>query len=262
MKKTVLLFIFFLTLMYSNESFSQIDIDLVDIKTRKTIPFSDINNTYKLKKEIPTLIITWSGKWCSPCLKLIDRYNNCDLSLLNIITVNIDAESSVEEVLKEGYHLKWNKTLNFLANIGKDKKGFDNIFNISSAPLLLYSDNGKISDAIIDYSLFPYKLIESGVMTDVKFIWNSSEDLNSLAWSYYENQNDTAKLETAKKWTLRSIELDKNYHNTDTYAALLFKTGEYTKALKTAKEAIEIAKAKSIDYNSTTNLINKIIEKL
>ena len=248
--------------MYSNKSFSQIDVELIDIKNKKTISFYDIYDTYKLKKETPTLVITWSGKWCGPCLKLIDRYNNCDLSLLNIITVNIDEEKSIEEVLKEGFHLKWNKTSNFLANLGKDKKGFNNIFNISSAPMLLYLDNGKISDAVINYSLFPYKLIESGILTDVKFIWNSSEDLNSLAWSYYENQTDTVKLESAKKWALRSIELDKNYHNTDTYAALLFKTGDYTKALKTAKEAIEIAKAKSVDYDSTTTLINKIIEKL
>jgi DNA-binding ferritin-like protein len=39
----------------------------------------------------------------------------------------------------------------------------------------------------------------------------------------------------------------------------LFKTGKYTEALKKAKEAIEMAKEND---DSTTELINEIIEKL
>ena len=58
-----------------------------------------------------------------------------------------------------------------------------------------------------------------------------------------------------------SIELEKNYNNVDTHAALLYKTGNYTKALKRAKEAIYIAKSHEIDYTSTTNLIQKLLKK-
>ena len=270
MKKTLPFLIFFLTLIHSNKSFGQVSVDLVDINNKKTVSFKDINKTYNLKTEIPTLVITWSAKWCSPCIELIERYNNCDLTMLNIITVNIDEENSVEEVLKEGHHLKWNNTLNFLANIGKDKNGynngfnngFNNVFNIKSAPLILYIEDAKIGAAVINNSMLPYKLIEKNILKDVKFIWNSPSDLDSIAWSYYVNQNDPVKLETAKKWAIRSMELDKNYNNTCTYAALLFKTGDYTKALKTAKEAIEIAKEKNKDFTLATNIINKIIEKL
>jgi tetratricopeptide (TPR) repeat protein len=96
----------------------------------------------------------------------------------------------------------------------------------------------------------------------VKFIWNSFDDLNSLAWKYYRTENSMEKLEEAKKWVVRSIELNKNYNNIDTYAALLFKTGKYTEALKKAKEAIEMAKENDENYDSTTELINEIIEKL
>ena len=74
--------------------------------------------------------------------------------------------------------------------------------------------------------------------------------------------DDKSKLEEAKEWVIRSIELDKNYSNTDTYAALLFKTGVYTKSLKVAKDAIEIAKENDEDYSTTTDLINAVIEKL
>ena len=105
-------------------------------------------------------------------------------------------------------------------------------------------------------------MFKRGRVDDVKFIWNSSDDLNSLAWNYYKTESSIEKLEEAKKWVVRSIELKKNYNNIDTYAALLFKTGKYTEALKKAKEAIEIAKENDKDYDSTTELINKIIEKL
>lgn len=260
MKKQLTFLSFFLIL--TNIAFSQIDANIIDLKNNKTVRFDEIFTTYNLNKELPTFVITWSGNWCYPCRILIDRYNKCDLSKMNIITVNVDNENSLEDVLKEGYHLKWDKSLNFHANIGNDKKGFDNVFNVSSAPLILSLENGNISDAFISYNLLPYTLLQIGLIEDVEFIWNSALDLNSLAWEYYESVDDPNELEEAKKWVIRSIELDKNYHNVDTYAALLFKTGKYTEALKKAKEAIEIAKENDQEFDSTTKLINEIIEKL
>jgi tetratricopeptide (TPR) repeat protein len=182
--------------------------------------------------------------------------------MVNIITVNVDSPDELDGVLEKGYHKNWDKTINFHANIGEEKKGFDYIFNVTSAPLILFMEQGNINAAIISYSLYPYRLIETGKIRDMNFIWNSTKDLNSLAWSLYENDDNMANLEEAKKWIIRSLELDTNYHNMDTHAALLFKTGEYTQALKAAKEAIELAQENDIDYSSTTDLINQIIEKL
>ncbi len=260
MKKQLAFLAFFLIL--TNTAFSQIDVNITDLKNNKTVQFSDIYTEYNINKELPTLVITWSGKWCFPCIDLIKRYNNCDPAMINLITVNVDRANSLQEVLKKGYNLKWDNAINFHANIGKNKRGFDNVFNVSTAPLVLYLENGKIQDALTMRTLYPWKLLEAGRINDVKFIWNSAYDLNSLAWSYYENENSTAKLEEAIKWIVRSIELEKFYANIDTYAALLFKTGKYTEALKKSKEAIEKAKEDGEDYNSTTELINKIIEKL
>lgn len=262
MKKIALLLIYFLTLAYSTKSFSQVDFSITDLKNNKTVRFDEIHDIYNLNKEIPTVVISWSGSWCYPCIRLIDRYNSSDVSMMNVITINIDGENELSNVLNEGHHLKWNKSLNFHANIGENNDGFDGVFNIANAPLILYIYNGAISYADVNYNLFPYVLVKSGAINDIKFIWNSSEDLNSLAWDYYLSENDVTKLEEAKKWVLRSMELDKNYHNTDTYAALLFKTGDLTEALKMAKQAIEIAKVAQVDYESTTKLINDIIEKL
>ena len=262
MKKSRLFLLIFLCFLFSNNVLSQIEGTITEIKTNKTIPFSEIFTKYKLDKEVPTLVITWSGTWCYPCIRLINRYNNCDPSMLNLITINVDSEDDLKDVLREGHHLKWDNAINFHANLNEEKSGFNRIFNTTSAPLILIMKNGAISDALINYSIFPYVLLQAGRFKDIKFIWNSSEDLNSIAWNYYKTETDRAKLEEAKRWVIRSIDLNENYHNTDTYAALLFKTENYTEALKMAKRAIELAKKDEIDYDSTTELINQIIEKL
>jgi len=92
--------------------------------------------------------------------------------------------------------------------------------------------------------------------------WNDSSFLNNLAWDVYENENDTEVLKSAIKWVKRSIELDKNYYNTDTYAALLYKTGKYKQALIYAEQAIKIAKKEDDKYDSTTKLIEQIYQKM
>ena len=89
-------------------------------------------------------------------------------------------------------------------------------------------------------------------------IWNDSEALNSYAWDCYEKENDNTKLEKAVDCVIKSIELNSNYNNNDTYAALLYKLKEYNKALTQAEIAIEIAKKNNIEYKGTTDLIIKI----
>ncbi|WP_100611106.1 tetratricopeptide repeat protein [Confluentibacter lentus] len=261
MKRLVSLIAINLFLIYSQSVSGQIDADLTDLKTGKNTGFRYIDNIDGINKNAPTLLITWSGEFCLPCVELINRYNSCDLSMLNIITVNVDYEKDLDKVLAKGYHLKWNKSFNFHGNIGK-KGGFDSVFNINNAPMLIFLDNKLILEIGFSPAAFPYLLVQNGFINDIKFIWNSPKDLNELAWSYYKNENDKDLLEKAKTWAIRSIELDKNYNNTDTLAALLYKTGNYTEALKMAKQAIEIAKINNTDYNTTTNLINQIIEKL
>ncbi|MBJ2175222.1 hypothetical protein JBL43_13295 [Aureibaculum sp. A20] len=92
--------------------------------------------------------------------------------------------------------------------------------------------------------------------------WNDAFELNNMAWDIYENETDAAILQKGIKMVKRSIELDKDYFNTDTYAALLFKTGNYKQALILAKEAIRIAKKNDDTYSSTTELIEQIHKKM
>jgi len=93
-------------------------------------------------------------------------------------------------------------------------------------------------------------------------VWNDSNKLNSLAWKAYEEEIDKVKLGLAIKWVQHSIELDENYYNTDTYAALLYKISNYKQALNIAKKAILIAKKTNIKYKATQELMEKINLKL
>jgi len=92
--------------------------------------------------------------------------------------------------------------------------------------------------------------------------WNNWNQLNTLAWNVYENQTDREVVNKALKWVKRSIELEKNYYNTDTYAALLYKSGKYKQALEVAKEAIHIAKQDKEDYSATNQLVEQIKRKI
>lgn len=82
--------------------------------------------------------------------------------------------------------------------------------------------------------------------------------LNNMAWAFYENVDDVEMLESALLWTEKSMQLSANYYNTDTYAALQYKLGNYEDALKYANDAIELAKQKGEKYDGTEELIEKI----
>jgi thioredoxin-related protein len=94
-------------------------------------------------------------------------------------------------------------------------------------------------------------------------IWNVADELNNFAWNICTEatSGETEKLRIAIKCSVRSIELNDNYANNDTYAWLLYKSGKIKKASKQAVKAIEIAKKNNKDYSETQKLLDKIQEK-
>lgn len=87
---------------------------------------------------------------------------------------------------------------------------------------------------------------------------DDANELNTVAWAFFEEVNDPALLQKAVSWAKRSVELDKNYYNMDTLASLYFKTGEKKKAKQAAEEAIELAKANQENYQVTQQLLERI----
>jgi len=83
-------------------------------------------------------------------------------------------------------------------------------------------------------------------------------ELNSFAWTFYENVEDKKMLESAEAWAKKATELFKDWAFYDTYAAIQYKLGKKADAQKNAEKAIELAKISGADYKETEVLLVKI----
>jgi len=89
--------------------------------------------------------------------------------------------------------------------------------------------------------------------------------LNSMAWVFYEEVTDKKQLEAAAKMAKRACEIENIYMHLDTYAAVLYKVGNYKEAEIQVEKAIEKAKLEKMseaDYKETTELLKKIKAKI
>lgn len=101
-----------------------------------------------------------------------------------------------------------------------------------------------------------YILAADGFLSNqVKPNW---QNYNQCAWTIYENCEDQPAIKKAIGWIEMSIGLESNYYNMDSYAALLMKSGDYTRALNIADKAIAIAKESGMDPKETILLKEKI----
>ncbi|MGB3547394.1 MAG: thioredoxin fold domain-containing protein, partial [Saprospiraceae bacterium] len=85
---------------------------------------------------------------------------------------------------------------------------------------------------------------------------DNAMELNSVAWNFYETVDDPAMLKKAIGWAKQSVALEKMYANMDTLAWLYEKSGQHKMAVKTATEAIELAKADGEDYTDTERILH------
>lgn len=90
--------------------------------------------------------------------------------------------------------------------------------------------------------------------------FNQPATINSYCWDIYENCNDPKVIEKACSWMEKAIEADPQFAFLDTYAALLFKSGQYEKAEEYAKKAIKTGQENKEDVKSTETLLQKILE--
>ncbi len=94
---------------------------------------------------------------------------------------------------------------------------------------------------------------------------DNASALNSMAWTFYEEVTDKTQLEAAVKAAKRASELEPDYMHFDTYAAILYKSGNYKEAETEAEKAIDkakLAKMGADEYKETTDLLKKIKAKI
>jgi thioredoxin-related protein len=108
------------------------------------------------------------------------------------------------------------------------------------------------------------KYYEIAAANFLKYNTNNANALNSMAWDFYEQVSDKKLLGSAILMAKRACELNSSYPNLDTYAAVLYKAGEYKEAEIYANKAIGKAKEDKMeakDYQETTALLDKIKTK-
>lgn len=100
------------------------------------------------------------------------------------------------------------------------------------------------------YSGMVAKSIEAGGMSD--------GGVNSAAWAIYEGCDDLEIVKMAAGWMEKTVQSSPTYAYLDTYAALLFKSGDRKLAEEYALKAIDAGKTDKEDVTSTEELLAKI----
>ncbi|ODM52229.1 thiol:disulfide interchange protein [Elizabethkingia meningoseptica] len=86
----------------------------------------------------------------------------------------------------------------------------------------------------------------------------SSNELNSVAWSFFENVNDKKSLQTAILWAQESVKKSESFANTDTLANLYNKVGDKKNAKLWAAKSVELAKKSGEDATDTQKLLDSL----
>lgn len=83
-----------------------------------------------------------------------------------------------------------------------------------------------------------------------------SEELNEVAWNFFEKITDKKALETAITWAQASVQKNENFANTDTLANLYNKIGDKKNAKIWAEKSIELGKKAGEDVTDTQKLLD------
>ncbi|WP_312172670.1 thioredoxin fold domain-containing protein [Chryseobacterium sp.] len=142
------------------------------------------------------------------------------------------------------------------------KKWNDNSFMAETQKFLTKDEaerilkRAKASRALKDKDIDTYEKTTIELYKDPSA--SSSEELNSIAWNFFENVTNKTSLAKAVTWAQESVKKNENYANTDTLANLYNKIGDKKNARLWAEKSIELAKKSGEDYTDTEKLLNSL----
>ncbi|MDQ0782563.1 thiol:disulfide interchange protein [Chryseobacterium sp. W4I1] len=144
-----------------------------------------------------------------------------------------------------------------------DKKSWNDSYFLTESQKFLTKDESekilkraKANRALKDKDIPTYEKLTLELYKDSSAA--SSEELNSLAWNFFENVSNKASLEKAVAWAQESVKKDENYANTDTLANLYNKIGDKKNAKMWAEKSIGLAKSTGQDSTDTEKLLKSL----
>lgn len=182
--------------------------------------------------------------WCGPC---------------KWMAKNTFTDKSVGEFYNENF-------VNYKFDMEKGEgTAFANEFSVNAYPTLLYfhadgtvahrTEGSEDASSFLESGKSIANGGGSGSSSTAEETW---ESLNQKAWHSYENDTERGKLEQALEWAMQSVQMEKNFYNTDTYAQLAYKLGKKQEALKWALISVELGKQAGENVSATEALIQKI----
>ncbi len=195
---------------------------------------------------------------------LIDGLQNSDSPLYKIF---LDKKTDIIKYLPEEKYDIINKNLQLSSALIKsynaDTKTWNDAYYFEATKDLLTKDDAtKVlnqSKANRALKMKDYSNYEKLTLENYKdFSQANYQELNSIAWNFYENIKTKSSLEKALLWAQDSVKKNENSANTDTLANLYNKTGDKKNAKIWAEKAIELAKKTGEDYSETEKLLNSL----
>lgn len=144
-----------------------------------------------------------------------------------------------------------------------DKKIWNDAYFLAESQKFLTKDESekilkraKANRALKDKDIATYEKLTLELNQDVSAL--NADQLNSLAWNFFENVTTKSSLETAVKWAQESVTKKESYANTDTLANLYNKIGDKKNAKIWAQKSVELGKAAGEDTGDTEKLLKSL----
>ncbi|MDN5396022.1 MAG: thioredoxin family protein [Chryseobacterium sp.] len=176
-------------------------------------------------------------------------------------------KAEIIKIFPEDKYAKFDKNIKLNTVLKKaynaDTKTWnDNYFLTESQKFLTKDESEKIlkrakaNRALKNKDIPTYEKLTLELYKDYSSM--SSEELNSLAWDFFENVSSKTSLEKAVAWAQESVKKSENYANTDTLANLYNKIGDKKNAKIWAEKSVQLAKSTGEDSTDTEKLLKSL----
>ncbi|MDH6250393.1 thioredoxin-related protein [Chryseobacterium sp. H1D6B] len=178
-----------------------------------------------------------------------------------------EKKADIVKILPEEKYTKFDKNIKLTTILKKSynadtKTWNENYFAVEAQKFLTKEEADKVlkrakaNRALKNKDIATYEKLTLELYQDTSAL--TSEDLNSLAWNFFENVNTKSSLEKAVVWAQESVKKNENYANTDTLANLYNKIGDKKNAKMWAEKSIELAKKSGQESSDTEKLLKSL----